>query len=37
LYEDAEPNALVRGEFLLPEGMVLLLNEAVLGFAKHAA
>jgi len=31
LYEDAEANALVRGEFLLPEGMVLLLNESVLG------
>ena len=31
LYEDADANALVRGEFLLPEGMVLLLNESVLG------
>jgi purine-binding chemotaxis protein CheW len=31
LYEDVEANALVRGEFLLPEGMVLLLNESVLG------
>lgn len=31
LYDEVEPNALVRGEFLLPEGMVLLLNEAVLG------
>lgn len=31
MYEDAEANALVRGEFLLPEGMVLLLNESVLG------
>ena len=31
LYDEADASALVRGEFLLPDGMVLLLNEAVLG------
>jgi len=31
LYDEADVDALVRGEFLLPDGMVLLLNEASLG------
>lgn len=31
LYDATDTSALVRGEFLLPDGMVLLLNEAVLG------
>ncbi|CAN1560685.1 chemotaxis protein CheW [Limnohabitans sp. B9-3] len=31
LYDEGDANALVRGEFLLPDGMVLLLNEASLG------
>jgi purine-binding chemotaxis protein CheW len=30
-YDEADDKALVRGEFLLPDGMVLLLNESVLG------
>lgn len=31
LYDSTDHNALVRGEFLLADGMVLLLNESVLG------
>jgi purine-binding chemotaxis protein CheW len=31
LYDEADASALVRGEFSVPEGMVLLLNEASLG------
>lgn len=31
LYDDTDAKGLVRGEFLLPDGMVLLLNEAMLG------
>jgi len=31
MYGDNDPNALVCGEFILPDGMVLLLNEASLG------
>jgi chemotaxis signal transduction protein len=34
LYDEGDANALVRGEFLLPDGMVLLLNEASLGLQK---
>jgi len=31
LYDESDSQALVRGEFMLPDGMVLLLNEASLG------
>ena len=31
LYDESDSDALVRGEFMMPDGMVLLLNEASLG------